>query len=274
MGVDFIPCYGRGVALEPNDGRTTAASLPASTASSTAAPRPARAAPSPAPAAKPAAFVEPAPAAPSRARSGDRAAAQSKLDALRARYEADAPHNSFVTSFHNIVFGEGDPCPRLVFVGEAPGEEEDLSGRPFVGKAGQLLERMIGAMGLRREEVYICNVLKTRPPNNRTPTTDEVAACKPYLLDQLAILEPEVIVTLGLCATQALLDTDQTMGKLRGRWMQVGDSAGRMIPVMPTYHPAFLLRAPTPDNRAKVWADLQLAMERLGLPLPRAAPKA
>ncbi len=288
LGVDFIPCYGPGVTLAPHD-----ASAPPVPVAEAADDRP-RAAPS-TPAAesrKPSGFVEPSPRRmppqaaplapsvtppPSRPRADpserDRVEAQARLDSLRARYEADAPHNNFVTSFRNIVFGEGDPCPRLVFVGEAPGEDEDLTGRPFVGRAGQLLDRMIGAMGLRREEVYICNVLKTRPPNNRTPTSDEVAACKPYLLEQLAILQPEVIVALGLCSTHALLDTDQPMGKLRGRWMQIADSSGRMIPVMPTYHPSYLLRAPTPDNRAKVWADLQLAMERLGLRRPPASPK-
>lgn len=204
--------------------------------------------------------------------SDPRATARAALDALRDRYVADAPHDRFVTDHHSIVFGEGDPCARLMFIGEAPGAEEDRTGRPFVGPAGRLLDKMIVAMGLRREDVYIANVLKTRPPNNQTPTTDEARLCAPYLFEQIRIIAPEVIVTLGRPASQLLLGTTESMGRLRGRWaefppanplVEVGDIGP--IPVMPTYHPAFLLRRYTADNRARVWSDLQQAMEMLGL---------
>lgn len=195
----------------------------------------------------------------------DRVKAQAELDALRRKYEKDAPHAAFDTTFTKIVFGEGDPCARLCFVGEAPGEDEDLTGRPFVGRAGQLLDKMIVAMGLKREQVYICNVLKTRPPGNRAPTAEEIAACKPYLLKQLAIVRPMAVVALGFSATNALIESLEPIGKMRGRWWELEDATGRKIPLMPTYHPAFLLRSYTEENRRKVWSDLQMAMERVGL---------
>jgi len=199
----------------------------------------------------------------------DRAEAQRRLDEILARYEHDAPHQHFPTDHHSIVFGEGDPCARLMFVGEAPGAEEDKTGRPFVGRAGQLLDKMILAMGLRREDVYITNVLKTRPPNNATPTVEESRLCAPYLMDQIRAIDPEVIVTLGRPATQLLLDTTAPMGRLRGLWASLridADMFGERFeyPVMPTYHPAFLLRQYTEDNRRKVWSDLQQVIERLG----------
>lgn len=203
--------------------------------------------------------------------SSARAAAEAALLALRARYEKDAPHRTFVTNFKNIVWGEGDPCAKLMFVGEAPGEEEDKLGRPFVGRSGQLLENMIKAMGLSREKVYIANVLKTRPIDNATPTTEEIEACKPYLLEQIAIIAPEAIVTLGKPAAQCLLNTTEAMSAMRGTWRQVVVPGGRAVPVMPTFHPAYLLRAYTPENRAKVWSDLQKAMEKIGM-TPKAAP--
>lgn len=195
----------------------------------------------------------------------DPAGAQRRLDELRARYEREAPHQHFATAHTRIVFGEGNPCARLVFVGEAPGEEEDRQGRPFVGRAGQLLNRMISAMGLRREEVYITNVLKTRPPGNATPTLEESRLCAPYLFEQLAIIGPEVVVSLGLPATRVLLGCSDSMSRLRGHWAETELPDGRRIPVMPTYHPAYLLRAYSPENRRKVWSDLQQVMERLGL---------
>lgn len=210
--------------------------------------------------------IAPAAGAEGRGTEGerDRAAAQRELDEIRARYEKDAPHKAFVTHFNNIVFGEGDPCSRLMFIGEAPGEEEDKTGRPFVGRAGKLLDDMIVAMGLTREGVYIANVLKTRPPNNATPTGEECRLCKPYLFEQVAAIRPEAIVTLGLPATRTVLDTTEAMGKLRGRWAEFRDPRGRVVPVMPTYHPAYLLRNYTPEERRKVWSDLKLVMERLG----------
>ncbi|MEL7473118.1 MAG: uracil-DNA glycosylase [Planctomycetota bacterium] len=194
--------------------------------------------------------------------------ADAALDEVRARYEADAPHAAFVTNFQSIVFGEGDPNADLMFIGEAPGAEEDKTGRPFVGRAGQLLEKMIVAMGLARERVYIANVLKTRPPNNATPTSEEARACAPYLFDQIRVVRPRVIVTLGLPATRVILESTASMGQLRGRWGGLELDASDRYPaievaVMPTYHPAYLLRSYTPENRGKVWSDLQMAMERL-----------
>lgn len=196
-----------------------------------------------------------------------------RLEALRARYIRDAPHEQFVTDHHSIVFGEGDPEARLMFIGEAPGAEEDRTGRPFVGRAGQLLDKMIAAMGLRREDVYIANVLKTRPPNNQTPTLEEARLCAPYLFEQIRIVSPEVIVTLGKSASQLVLGTDEAMGRMRGHWAEFPPPEPLVeapgigpIPVMPTYHPAFLLRQYTPENRARVWSDLQEVMRRLGLP--------
>lgn len=202
----------------------------------------------------------------------DRETAAAALGALRARYEQDAPHNAFVTDHHSIVFGEGDPIARLMFVGEAPGAEEDRTGRPFVGRAGQLLDKMIDAMGLERSAVYIANVLKTRPPNNQTPTTEEARLCAPYLYEQIAIIQPEVIVTLGLPASHTLLDSSESMSRLRGHWAEFPPPGARglerplpRVAVMPTYHPAFLLRSYTPENRQKVWSDLRQVMDRLGL---------
>lgn len=161
------------------------------------------------------------------------------------------------------VFGEGDPEARLMFVGEGPGENEDKTGRPFVGRAGELLNKMIASMGLTREQVFIANVVKCRPPNNRVPTALEVSTCTTYLHRQIEWIRPEVIVPLGLPATRHLLHSTLAMGKLRGRWHQ-----WRGIPVMPTYHPAYLLRSYTEANRRAVWGDLREVMKALGQPGP------
>lgn len=172
------------------------------------------------------------------------------------------------TSRKNTVFGQGNPAARLVFVGEAPGSDEDASGLAFVGRAGQLLTAMIQAMGLTRDEVFICNVLKCRPPGNRDPAPDQVTGCWPYLDQQLQIIRPEVIVALGRPAVQTLLRTKETISSLRGRWhdyyMSGSSSVGDPTPLMPTFHPAYLLR--DPSEKAKCWSDLQQVMERLGLP--------
>ena len=169
------------------------------------------------------------------------------------------------------VFGQGHPAARLVFVGEAPGYEEDKQGLAFVGRAGQLLTRMIAAMGLTREDVFICNVLKCRPPGNRDPLADEILACSPFLEQQLTIIQPEILVALGSPAAKTLLNTAQSIGKLRGRFHDYCPSGvmglGPSIPVMPTYHPAYLLR--NPAEKGKVWEDLQIVMEKLGLPVPK-----
>ena len=153
----------------------------------------------------------------------------------------------------NPVLGEGNPRAILVFVGEAPGAEEDQQGRPFVGKAGELLTRIIKAMGLEREEVYITNVLKCRPPNNRNPRPEEIRACLPFLLRQMEIIKPKLICTLGTFAAQTLLGTQERITSLRGRFHQ-----WRGIKVMPTFHPAFLLRNPAYKRLA--WEDVKKIM--------------
>lgn len=162
----------------------------------------------------------------------------------------------------NLVFGVGNPDAELVFVGEGPGADEDLQGEPFVGKAGQLLTKMIEAMGYRREDVYICNVVKCRPPGNRNPEPDEVAACEPFLQQQLAALRPRAIVALGKFAAQTLLRETTPITRLRGRWHEY-----RGIPLMPTFHPAYLLRSP--QEKAKAWHDLKLVLARLGREPPQ-----
>jgi DNA polymerase len=161
------------------------------------------------------------------------------------------------------VFGEGDPDAKIFFIGEGPGENEDLSGRPFVGRAGELLNKWIAAMGLQREQVFIANIVKCRPPNNRVPAPDEVATCTPYLQRQLEIIRPKVIMTLGLPSAKYMLQSNLSMGKLRGNWHD-----WRGIKLMPTYHPAYVLRQYTVETRSAVWNDLKKVMAELGLPLP------
>jgi uracil-DNA glycosylase family 4 len=159
------------------------------------------------------------------------------------------------------VFGEGDVDAQIFFIGEGPGETEDQTGRPFVGKAGQLLDKMITAMGLSRPKVFIANIVKCRPPNNRVPDFDEVETCTPYLVRQLQTVRPKVIVTLGLPATKYMTgDLKLSMGASRGRFRD-----WRGIKLMPTYHPAYLLRSYTESNRAAVWSDLQQVMAEVGL---------
>ncbi|HRT61472.1 MAG TPA: uracil-DNA glycosylase [Syntrophales bacterium] len=156
----------------------------------------------------------------------------------------------------NLVFGEGNPSARLVFIGEAPGEEEDLQGRPFVGRAGQLLTKIIGAMGLKRSDVYICNILKCRPPQNRNPRQEEMETCEPFLRMQIEAIRPRVICALGTFAARRILETDAPITVLRGRFHDC-----RGIPVMPTYHPAYLLR--NPEAKKQVWEDVQMIMKML-----------
>jgi DNA polymerase len=156
----------------------------------------------------------------------------------------------------NLVFGDGDPHARLMFVGEGPGADEDAQGLPFVGEAGQLLNNMLQKLGLRRSEVYIANIVKCRPPGNRDPEMDEVAQCLPFLHKQIQSIRPQVIVALGRVAAHALLATQTPITKLRGQWHRYQD-----IPVMPTFHPSYLLRLPR--ERLKTWDDMQKVMERL-----------
>lgn len=157
-----------------------------------------------------------------------------------------------------FVFGEGDPGARLLFVGEGPGRDEDLQGRPFVGKAGELLDRMIGAIGLSREQVYIANVVKCRPPDNRVPTGPEAAACLGYLKRQIELIRPAVIVTLGATPLRELVGESAGITRVRGQWRRV-QVGGREIPVMPTFHPAYVLRQYTQEVRKAVWEDLKAA---------------
>lgn len=160
-----------------------------------------------------------------------------------------------------IVFGVGNPKAELVFVGEGPGAEEDAQGLPFVGAAGQLLTKMIEAMGLRRQDVYICNVVKCRPPGNRDPEPDEIEACEPFLKAQLASIQPRAIVALGRFAVQTLLRDKTPITRLRGTWREFSG-----IRLMPTFHPAYLLRYPSEKRRA--WSDLQQVMKFLGKGTP------
>jgi DNA polymerase len=214
-------------------------------------------APEPASVAHRAVDVRPAPVFESRE------ARIAALEELRQRHDLGCPHCTVATAHTQTVFGEGDPEARIMFVGEAPGETEDRLGRPFVGRAGEKLDEMIRAMGFRREEVYIANVLKSRPPDNRTPLQHEVDACGPYLAEQIRIIRPVVIVTLGGPATKLLLRTDAGITRLRGVWATYPVDAEAAIPVMPTFHPAYLLRNYTPETRRQVWNDLQAVVRRL-----------
>ncbi|HEX9020261.1 MAG TPA: uracil-DNA glycosylase [Nitrospirota bacterium] len=159
----------------------------------------------------------------------------------------------------NLVFGEGASDAVLVFVGEGPGQEEDQQGRPFVGAAGQLLtDIIVKGMKLRREDVYICNIVKCRPPDNRNPEQDEVEACEPFLVKQLAAIKPKMIVALGNVAAKTLLKTTEGITALRGKWKTY-----QGIPLMPTFHPAYLLR--NPSDKRLVWEDIKKVIEKLGL---------
>jgi uracil-DNA glycosylase family 4 len=171
------------------------------------------------------------------------------LDQIRADL-GDCKRCRLHSSRIHLVFGEGPYRPRLVFVGEGPGFDEDRLGRPFVGRAGRLLDKMIAALGFRREEVYICNVVKCRPPNNRTPSPDEISACSPFLKQQIDALHPLVICALGACAAQTLVGSSRPISQLRGkvhRW--------HGVPLICTYHPAYLLR--NPSQKAAAWQDLR-----------------
>jgi uracil-DNA glycosylase len=162
---------------------------------------------------------------------------------------------------NKIVFGSGHSRAQLVFVGEGPGRDEDIQGLPFVGRAGKLLTQMIEAMGLKRDEVYICNVVKCRPPENRAPEPDEMETCSPFLYRQLAVIQPRAVVCLGAIAFQALYGAKQSVSRLRGQWLEF-----RGIPMLATYHPAYLLR--NPNAKGEVWEDLKKVMAHLGLKVP------
>jgi uracil-DNA glycosylase len=160
-----------------------------------------------------------------------------------------------------IIFGVGNPKAELMFIGEAPGADEDQQGEPFVGRAGQLLNNMIKAMGIRREDIYIANIIKCRPPGNRTPERDECETCSPFLMRQIAAIKPKAIVALGAVAAKTLLAINAPMSEFRGRWF---DFRGTKLAV--TYHPAFLLR--DPRQKKETWKDLQMVMKELGMAIP------
>ena len=172
------------------------------------------------------------------------------------KFLAGCPRCKLSKGRTNIVFGQGNPRADLMFVGEAPGRDEDEQGLAFVGRAGQLLTKIIEAIGKKREDVYICNTVKCRPPDNRNPERDEVDACQPFLGEQIRLISPKVIVTLGTFAAQVVLDTDEPIGRLRGRWR-----TARGVRVMPTFHPAFLLRSP--ERKKDVWEDMKLVRDYL-----------
>jgi DNA polymerase len=232
--------YPRGAARPPT----------AANAAPPAAPPPASAVSPPAPA-RAAAAARDLFAPPGLAETGS-------LDDLRV-FIGDCRRCKLAGHRTQIVFGVGNPRARLVFAGEAPGRDEDLKGEPFVGRAGQLLTEIITkGMRLRREDVYIANVIKCRPPENRNPEPDEVQCCEPFLIRQLELIKPEVVVALGKFAVQTLLGTKEAITRLRGRWH---DYHG--IPLMPTFHPAYLLR--NPADKRLVWEDIQKVMKALGI---------
>jgi DNA polymerase len=185
------------------------------------------------------------------------------LTVIRAEI-GDCQRCRLASGRQNIVFGVGNPQAHLVFVGEAPGADEDQQGEPFVGKAGQLLTKMIEAMGYTRQDVYICNVIKCRPPGNRNPEPDEVERCEPFLKQQLGAIRPRMIVTLGKFAAQCLLRDDTPISRLRGNFRTYEG-----VPLMPTFHPAYLLR--DPSKKKEAWSDLKevnAALRRLGIEPP------
>jgi uracil-DNA glycosylase family 4 len=206
----------------------------------------------------------------SKPSEADVAAAAQELEAL-ANEVRNCCKCGLGSTRTNAVPGEGNPRARIMFIGEAPGADEDAQGRPFVGRAGQLLDKIIGACGLKREDVFIGNILKCRPPDNRDPRPDEIISCLPYLQRQIEIIQPEVIVALGAHAARTLLNTNKSIGQLRGHFEEYTAGIGRPpIRVMATYHPAYLLRSYTPDNRRRVWEDMKKVLAELGLPIPEA----
>ena len=199
---------------------------------------------------------------------GDAADRARRLSEIDARHAASCPHCLAATGHTRLVFGEGAAHAELMFVGEAPGDAEDRVGRPFLGAAGEKLDEMIKAMGLSREQVYIASILKSRTPDDRTPMPEEVAACGPFLMEQILAVRPKVIVTLGGPAAKWICGTDAGISRIRGTWQQWTPPAGAdcpAIPVMPTYHPSYVLRTYTKQVRMEVWSDLRAVLAKLGL---------
>lgn len=198
---------------------------------------------------------------------GDAADRARRLSEIDARHAASCPHCLAATGHTRLVFGEGAAHAELMFVGEAPGDAEDRAGRPFLGAAGEKLDEMIKAMGLSREQVYIASILKSRTPDNRTPMPEEVAACGPFLMEQILAVQPKVIVTLGGPAAKWICGTDAGISRIRGTWQQWTPPAGADCPsiaVMPTYHPSYVLRTYTKQVRMEVWSDLRAVLAKLG----------
>ena len=251
-------------AVAPAPPRPTSApsSLPASvTARWNAATQAPASRPAPVPISTPAALV-------TRTPKLDPPALAAALDNLRQRTLACVKCPNLVSSRKNVVFGVGDPQARLMFVGEAPGADEDTQGEPFVGLAGELLTKIITAMGLSRSQVYIANILKCRPDTpgqpygNRKPTPDEMTTCLPWLQEQIGLIQPEVMVALGATAVEGLLGKTEGITRLRGKWQNY-----QGIPLMPTYHPAYLLRTQLTTDKRKVWEDMMAVMGRMQMPI-------
>lgn len=207
-------------------------------------------------------------AEPAREQSPSTASTKWTLETLREAALACTKCPHLVKSRTQVVFGVGNPKAELMFVGEAPGADEDIQGEPFVGRAGQLLTRIIQAMGFSREDVYIGNVLKCRPdmpagePGNRKPRPEEMRTCLPWLEEQIKLIKPRAVVALGATAVEGLLGNTESVGRLRGRWLDFNG-----IPVMTTYHPAYLLRSQSNTEKRKVWEDMLLVLEKLGKPI-------
>ena len=176
---------------------------------------------------------------------------------------------NLVTTRNKAVPGEGNPNARIMFIGEAPGADEDAQGRPFVGRAGKLLENIITACGLKRSDVFIANILKCRPPENRDPRAEEIISCLPFLQRQIEIIEPEIIVALGAHAAKTLLNSTEPIGQLRGRFREYNAGLNKApIKLMATYHPAYLLRNYSEENRRRVWEDMKKVLAELNIPVP------
>lgn len=264
----------RHVAVSPETLRALAQPAPRFVAPQPTVPQPARSAPAPMPRSTP---VTPPPAAVlapvtqskgAPAPTADSAAKAAAFAELRTRVLACVKCPHLASSRKTVVFGVGNIDSPLMFVGEAPGADEDEQGEPFVGKAGQLLTKIIETMGLQRSDVYIGNILKCRPDTpgqtagNRKPTTDEMATCIPYLHEQIDLIQPQVLVALGATAVEGLLGKTVGITKLRGTWQTYGN-----IPLMPTYHPAYLLRNQALSEKRKVWEDMLQVMEKLQMPI-------
>lgn len=197
-----------------------------------------------------------------RERAPETGAATTEMARIEARAKVCTKCSELSRCRHSVVFGVGSVSAEIMFIGEAPGADEDEQGIPFVGRAGQLLTKIISAMGLTREEVYITNIIKCRPPQNRTPFPEEVTNCLPYVLSQIELIQPKVIIALGATALKALLDVQLGITKMRGHWYTFRD-----IPIMPTFHPAYLLR--NPAAKREVWDDMKAVLDKLGRKPPK-----